>query len=348
VRWVSLAILLAGCGQDSVPTFTTDASPDTGDDAAVDTPPPPPGCDYGELADLTNDFTVSNNASEATGLVLDAPVTICGNVDSGHFDSGAGVVDLDGYVVHVSARTAFRVELSGDAAALAGLEVRVIDSGLEVVDAGAYRGTHVAFGSTLIAGDYQLAVIASDAADIATPIPYKLRVIPDPAPCAAVTTAATYTEANDGPQANRNDVVEVRFAPAQRALTAATNDSPEPTGIVTVAGTDVRISGTSADVDAADDFRDRDTYLIETGADTDELAVRVDWTGAADLDVLVFPENTTAEIASATSIQPAGPEATFFPVLPSTRYWVWVGSYDGSTGLPVDYDITMCPSTYTP
>ncbi len=331
-----------------MPSFTTDASPDVGDDAPIDTPPPPPGCDYGELADLTNDFTVSNNASETTNLVLDAPVTICGSVDSGHFDAGAGVVDLDGYAVHVSARTAFRVELSGDAAALASLQVRVIDSGLEVVDAGTYRGNHVAFGSTLIAGDYQLAVVASDAADIGAAIPYKLRVIPDPTPCAAVTAAATYTEANDGPQDDRNDVVSVQFAPDVRALTASANDNPEATGIVTAAGTDVRISGTSADVDAADDFRDRDTYLIETGAATDELAVRVDWTGAADLDVLVFPENTTAEIASGTSIQPVGPETTFFPVLPSTRYWVWVGSFDSSTTLPVDYDITVCPSTYMP
>jgi len=341
---MGLAILLVGCGTDRVPLHDAGMSPD----APIDMPTPPAGCDFGELADGVNDFTLGNAMPEATGLGLSDTITICGTVDAGHFDTGTLTVDIDSFVVEAAAPTKLRIELAADAASLASLDVRVLDSSLEVVDAGVYRGTHVAFLSALGAGTYQLAVVASNDAEITAPIPYKLRAIPDPVPCAMVTANPIYAETNDGPQSVRNDVVDVRFAPDERGLTAANNDAPEPTGIVTAAGTDVRISGTSADVDAADDFRDRDTYLIETGADTDELAVRIDWTGSADLDFLVFPENATAEISSGTAVGLSAPETAVFPVLPQTRYWLWVGSYDSSPSLPVDYDISLCPTQYGP
>ena len=48
-----------------------------------------------------------------------------------------------------------------------------------------------------------------------------------------------------------------------------------------------RISGTSADVNAADEYRVRDTYFLTTGAATDQMSVRVNWpTATVDFDYM--------------------------------------------------------------
>jgi hypothetical protein len=221
----------------------------------------------------------------------------------------------------------------------------VLDRTNAVVAAGTLLGAQAVFATTLAAGRYRLAVRATNASDLAAPLDYRLRLAAD-APdtrCAPPTTAAAYTEANDGAQNNRNDVVEVRYTPAERALTAAANDAPEDTAITTATAS-VRIAGTSADVDAPDEFKDRDSYLVTTGAH-DRLTIRVDWTGDADFDFLVFPEGTVAEIASGTAVAKLAPELATFPVLANTRYWLWIASYDTTTGLPITYSATLCPET---
>jgi hypothetical protein len=340
VRSLLLVILIA-CG-DNLPAVPTDA---TDGDAPPDTPRPPAGCDWAELDDALNDLALANGVAEPTALTLaSTTTTICGQVDVGH--AASSVVDSDAFEVTAVSRIDLRVELAGEAAALAGLEVRVVDAGGAIVDAGAYLGSHVAFQTTLLPGGYRLVVVASNPTEVATAIPYKLRTTVPPA-CAAVSRAAAVVENGDGPQSDRNDMVEVRYAPTTFALTAATNDDPEDTGLITVAGTDVRITGTSANVDGPDAFKDRDTYLIETGAH-DELAVRIDWTANADLDFFVFAEGTTTKVASGTRVGMAAPELATFPVLPSTRYWLWVGSFDSTTALPLDYDVTLCPTQFEP
>lgn len=295
-----------------------------------------------ELDDALNDLALANGVAEPTSLTLSTATTICGQVDVGHFDGVS--VDSDAFEVAVTASMQLRIELAGEAAALAGLEVRVLDATGAVVDAGAFVGSHVAFDSGLLPGTYRLVVIATNPADLATAIPYQLRTRAATA-CAAVTRTAAFVESGDGPQSNRNDMVEVRYAPDERTLTAATNDDPEASGVVTEAGSDVRITGTSDDVDGADDFKDRDTYLIETGAH-DELAVRIDWTGDADFDFFVFAEGTTTKLASGTRVAKTAPELATFPVLPATRYWLWVGGFDSTVELPLDYDVTLCPTQF--
>jgi hypothetical protein len=333
--------MLIACG-DNLPAVPTDAVADG--DAPPDTPRPPGGCDWAELDDALNDLSLANGVAEPTALTLaNGTTTICGEIDVGHFDGAS--VDSDAFEVAVASRIELRVELAGDVTT-SGLEVRVLDAGGAIVDTGAYLGSHVAFQTALIPGQYRLVVIASNPAELATAIPYKLRTSVPPA-CAAVTRAAAFVETADGPQSDRNDMVEVRYAPSTLTLTSATNDDPEDSGLITVAGTDVRITGTSDDVDGPDDFKDRDTYLIETGTH-DELAVRIDWTGNADLDFFVFPEDSTTKIGSGTRVGMTAPESGAFPVLPNTRYWLWVGSFDSTTDLPLDYDVSLCPTLFEP
>ena len=47
------------------------------------------------------------------------------------------------------------------------------------------------------------------------------------------------------------------------------------------------------------------------------------------------------EIAGATHVGTTGPEQVTLAVLPNTAYWIWVGSYDSSTGL-ITYDVSIC------
>ncbi len=339
---VALLIALVACGNDRAPVGEADAPSDA--TVLPDTTPPPAGCDWGEQVDPLNDITLGNGEAEVTNLTLDDMLVICGRVDNGHLIGDA--VDVDGYRFAVAERTTLRIDLAGEASSLAALEVAVLDDNDGVIDRGAFLNTHVVFETTLPPGSYRVVVTATNATDIAAGFDYKLRLIASPAPCAQVTAAADYTESADGPQSDRNDMIEIRYATDERTLTAATNDDPEPSTVVTAAGTQARITGTSADVDGGDEFRDRDTYLIETGAH-DELELRVDWTGAADLDVFLFPEDSVVELGSGTAVSKTAPERVVLPVLANTRYWLWVGAYDSSTG-SIDYDVSICPTQFTP
>jgi hypothetical protein len=330
-------VVLVACGNDRVPFV---APPDTPIDVAL-----PAGCDFLEQADSTNDFTLATGEIEQTGIALQQAFMLCGKVDAGHFDSAASTVDVDGFELEVLATARVLITFAGDPATLASLELQRMDTTNAVRDSGLVLGSHAAFETTLASGRHRFAVIARGTGDIAAAIDYQLAIaVDDPdARCAQSTATTMYVEADDGAQSDRNDMVEVRYAPNEKLLTAATNDAPEPSGIVTAAGSPVRITGTHADVDALDEFRDRDAYLIETGAH-DQLAIRVDWTGEADLDYFLFPEGTTADIARGTAVGIAAPERATFPVLPNTRYWLWIGSHDSSAALPVTYDATLCPA----
>jgi len=329
---------LAACGTDRAPVGPL------ADSSLADTtqlPDAPPGCSYAEQSDLLNDLTLGNGAAEETQLTLADTLVICGRIDTQHFLEDR--VDVDAFRITLADRTELRVDFAGEAGGLAGLEVTVVDDTNVIVDRGRFLGTHVAFQTTLAAGAYRLVVTATNPTDLAAGFDYKLRAVATPAACARVTAAAAYTEATDGPQSTANDLIEIRYATGARTLTTAADDDPEPSGLTTLA-TDLRITGQSADVTGADDFRDRDTYLFETGAH-DELALRVDWTGDADLDVFVFPEGAVAEIGRGTTVGKLGPERAVFPVLANTRYWLWVGAYASSTA-QVAYDVTLCPTTF--
>jgi hypothetical protein len=336
---VVAALALVACGDNRAPPV--DPIVDAGPDATNF----PAGCDWVEQSDVTNDFTISNFTSEVTNLVLSQSATICAQVNNNHRDPVGGTIDVDGFELTLTVPAQVFVTFVGPAGTLDSVDVSIMEADDLIIDHGGFLGTHAAFQTALIPGTYQLGVVAKAAADIAAPFDYKLRVVVDTPDtrCPASTATAAYAEQSDGPQSDRNDVLDVSYAPDVRALTTVNNDDPEDTGVVT-ATDNVLITGTSADVDAADDFKDRDTYLVTTGAH-DQLTVRIDWMGDADFDFLLLPEDSTVELASGSTVGKTAPELATFPVLPNTRYWLWVGSFDSSADLPVDYRITLCPTT---
>lgn len=308
-------------------------------------------CDYTESGDATN-----NTAAEASSVTIGAGTkSLCGKVDPGHYDAVQKSVDVDTFRV-TSTDASLIVQFFGDdgLAALADFSVVVRDTKPQpaIVAANTFHGAladHAASLAQLPAGDYDISITASADADIATPLPYKVRFVEDkPDRCAAVTAKPAYTEAHDNADNAGNDVVNADFTKdPQFTLTASDADAPEPTKLTVGAATIVRVSGSSDQVNPADQYMDRDTFEIATGADAEELTIRLDWTGAADLDYAVFEEQTTIPTGLSNISANATTERNTFAVKPSTKYWVWVGSFDGGTA-PTAYDLSICGGRLPP
>jgi hypothetical protein len=310
--------LLVACGDNAV---APDALVIDAIDAAPDTPTPPAGCSWAELFDAAN-----HTAPELTGLSFArTPLVMCGQVDLGHSVSTTMLVDSDAFGFTLASERPIRVELEGTFGAL-GVELSITNRFGDPITTSRFVGAHAITAAKLPAGDYGVAIRAIGA-EPASAIAYKATITADTSSC--MPAGAAYIES-----ATPNDVVEVRYTGDPALRRVLITGTPEP------AGTATRLTGTSTAADSPDDFRDRDTFAITTGT-ADTMTVRLDWTGAADLDLLVFPAGIP-EIAGATRVAASGPETATFAVAPSTTYWIWIGAYDTSAGLPVTYDVAIC------
>jgi hypothetical protein len=313
-------------------------------------PPASPHCDYTEMSDGTNDMT-----AEDTGLDVGSKTgTLCGKVDIGHF--AGDTIDRDTYHVTVGGTGNLLVEFGGDGVeTIPDFTVRIFDTAAAptLVATGTFDGslgTHAAFLAQLPPADYHVVVSASGTADLAAAIPYKVHIVADDpdkrAP--AITGAANYTEGHDNADSHGNDMVDVNFA-SDPSFTMASGSTPEPTGITIGEGKKTHITGQSAMVTGTDEYLDRDTYEIATDKVANELTIRLTWTpGTADLDFIVFEEGQLTPSVESNITGTDGQELQTFAVKPSTKYWVWVGAFQGSTGLPMMYDLSIYGSAYTP
>jgi hypothetical protein len=351
VLGLGLLVAPAGCGDDSsagqldaAAHVDANGRPDAGDP-----------CDFHEGDDPGND-----TAGEPTGLTLTAEVRICGQIDARAPGEG-DVVDTDifSFEIGVDGPVLVRV-VAPDGETLAALQGTLADGALTAIDGSTLRGAHAAFAVDTTTGGYAVIVTGINPTTPGAAVPYQIRVSSD-APdtrCAVVTGGASYTEQHDGATGVDNDVIEVQFAPGvSAALTASPADAPEPSGpaLTVSAGMNYQADGASVvnAAEAVDDYVDRDTYVVAAGSETNELSIRVAWSddGATDFDFFLFPVvgagETPVPLAGATSSDTAGAEFETTAVLPSTTYWLWVGSYDGSV-VPSDYTVTLCGATFTP
>jgi hypothetical protein len=330
---IALTLALVACGKSGY-----------GNDAA------PKLCDYTEASDASN-----GTAPEMTGLTISgATQEICGNLNSGHYDAGTRTVDADTFRVTASGQADLRVRFFG-ATGIDNLDefsVLVFDTNAApgLLAGGVYNATlgdHGVFRASLPAGTYDVVVRARAAADIAAPIAYKVRFLPE-LECPQITGKPGYSESHDGASNTGNDTLAVDFA--RNPSVGATSGDPEPTGKSFDPGTQILFQGSAANVTGSGDpYLDRDTYEIATGKSTNELSVRLDWPGStADLDYLVVAEMSTTPTGAATTASQTGPEIAIFPVKPNTKYWLWVGAAKTSTMLPVTYGASVCASNASP
>lgn len=328
--------LIAGCGGDDGQAVVDGATaPDAGSDGA------PVDC-HPEADDNRN-----GTAPEPTGAVFAGQrIAVCGNID---VDSPSGdLVDRDLYQVTVAPGAPVVVRLSAPlGGAVDRLELSVRDAGGPRAIARLRAGNAVTV-LLLPQGEYTLGVEARDDQAVAS-FPYRIEMYADtPAMrCPPMTGGTIYTEVDESAAGHRaNDVIEVTQQPPILSArpTADTSDTPDATGQAVTAGNRFAIAGSSAGVTSAgDEYRDRDTFSLYTGATTNQLDVRVVWSGGiADLDVLVFEAGKPTEPMGTPAAALIGEEVVVTAVEPQSEYWLWVGGSRRSTSLPVAYTVHVC------
>ncbi len=352
IRTLAVVVLsLAACGDDAPANPDAPVTPDGPPDA----PPIPGGCDYAELLDGTNDdLTSATGAPETTAQTLAGALRICGQVDATHYSATDGLVDVDGFAVTVPAGPV-RVTVSGpglEALRDVTLEISTGANFADLHDRQLLVGTHVFYMDTMPAGLYQFAVVAGNATAPTAAVPYKIVITADDPTtrCPKITAAADFTEANDGAGSRGNDVYAIDFSmPANmtsQTLTTITTDSSEPTGVALNPGDAKRLRGNLAEIAADLDYKDRDSFVFTTGANTDEITFRVNWTGTADLDAFLFLAGAVPSVGASYVTSNMESELRTVAVKPNTMYAVWTGLYLTSTG-PLAYDISLCGSDFT-
>jgi len=347
---MAVITVAAACGDDGGAS-NPDAPSSIDSPNTIDAPPLPGGCDYAELLDATNDDVAGSGAPETTGKTLATTVTLCGQVDITHLESD--LVDIDGYAVNLPAG---RIKVTVSGAGLEALDEVILGtySGPnfgDIEEETTLRGTHVFYMDQFsVAGAFEFAVIATNPTAPTAAIPYKIVIsVDDPsARCPKITAAANHTEGADTGTTS-NDVVDINYGimgPGFEALSPATTDLPEVATSGTIgATTNYRISGTLANTVAVGSYKDRDTFSFRTGPTTDELSVRVNWTGTADLDFFLYETGGPPNVGNVQRPSTAEGEFKTFAIKPDTAYWVWTGLDSGSTG-PISYDVSLCGADF--
>jgi len=297
-------------------------------------------------------------------LTFSTSTVLCGKLNIARYDATSKKIDADAYAFTMGADGVLYVELYGAGLETLGEVTVQIWGGADFSNlqmSGTFAANHAALSVPLAMGVYEVYVRGYNAAAPGSDVSYKVKLTPDMSDttCMPVTTGG-YAEARDAATNNLgNDMISIDYDAADPSMfqtpTASSTDQPEPTALIIEATGSSRFSG-SAEVSnpIAASYKDRDTFEIETGATTNEITIRTGWTtAAADLDLFVF-EKPMAGVMSlsdwASSAATAdGPSEEFITtaVKPSTKYWVWIGTYKDSTGAAA-YSTTICGKAYTP
>jgi hypothetical protein len=311
--------------------------------------------DYRESHDRTNDpVTVENGAAEVTGFVLRGgsdPFTVCGQIDPAQ--SNASVTDGDYFEFTVGGTSAVsvRIELTapdGDQASGLAIDLHRVEEGTPIfVASGPYRTDYgLIAGIPLEPGTYWVNAVAFDPAP-ENPVLYTISIHRDTLACPRLDDP-TYPESSDG-AGRGNDMVAIDH-PDPPELTVA-DDTPEMTGIELDPLTGpVSLQGVSADLaSTGDSYLDRDSYLIRTGPDTNEIEVRLSWLNDDDdLDVYLFAPGPSLEdysVGLGAGVGTMDDERFTVSVDPGRNYWLWVGAYQSGSGA-VEYNATVCPRSH--
>jgi hypothetical protein len=276
----------------------------------------------------------------------DGAIHLCGAIDSNHFDAQLGVVDDDLYRVTFTTSDLVLVEIQGDTdiEILRDVVVRFFDTAVNprLLAEAHYIPTqagHGAFVVRLPAGVYDMAITGRASGDLSGPIAYRVRMSRMPE-CNGITDPVDHAETSEA----TNSGIDVDFT-ADPSFTAATASTPEPTGIDVTPGDKFLVTGMATADDHTPMYQDEDTYELTTDADTNELAVRLDWDGGtADLDYVVFESDAQKPLVTSNLAALNGGELAMFAVKPSTKYWLWIGGVKGS--MATAYRATVCGSHF--
>ena len=337
-------------------------------DVPIDNPPPPPGCDYGELRDDTNDdFSTMTGSPEDSMVTFNGTSTVlCGKINSTHYDATMKTIDVDSYSVTFAQDVVLYVSLYGTGLEnLQGeLDVYGGQGFTDFQSYGVMLSGHTSTHMALPAGTYEFAVLTGGAAAATSDVPYKIKIVPDVVDtrCAFLATGG-FAEAGDtGTNLGNNMITwdDAAVDPAPAATLTAANDTPEATAITAAAGMNYRLTGNSALNTIVGSYRDSDTFEFTTGPTTTEIAVRFKFpTTTADMDIGIAtkaaPADTEPNFIGTSRRLGAGPaeELLTTAVKPSTPYWLWFGGYKeypvGGATMPstaATYEATICAKAF--
>jgi hypothetical protein len=350
--------LAAACGSDdagdSGPPLDAAAPSDAflSDAAVVD-------CDgdHRESRDRTNDpLTVEGGEAEATGFILRGssdPFEVCGQIDPAQASDTVADGDYYEFTIGGDAPLEVRLELrapDGQTASDLEIDLHQVDEGTPVfVARGPFRASGrygLIAGIPLQPGTYWVNAVAFNPPPEA-PVLYAISIQRDAMACPR--QEPSYMEQSDG-TGRGNDMVAIDH-PDPPELTSA-SDMPESTGLelAELSGS-VAVQGASVlPVEpGGDSYLDRDSYLIRTGPETNELEVRLNWpNGDVDLDAYLFAAgdpSTDYSVGLGATVGEVDDERFTVSVDPDRNYWLWVGAYQDGTGLPISYSATLCPRT---
>ncbi|MFT3699798.1 MAG: hypothetical protein QM831_42025 [Kofleriaceae bacterium] len=272
-----------------------------------------------------------------TGLSVGEPAKhVCGTFTANPYDTTLASADNDRYRVTVTDNSPILVDVWVDdgLSALTGITIRIFDStGVLVGQATPAFADHAAFTIALQPGDYDFLVSANATGELAGTINYRLRFETMPA-CDEGTGDPNYQESTGA-----NGAINVDFS-KDPSFTMDSGSSPESSGLSFDPQDNKSIGGSLDTTAGVDQYADRDTYEITTGDATNELAIRLTWDGATDVDYIVFEADTMIPIIASNASLTTGPELQMFAVKPKTKYWVWVGAVAG--GASTNYRATVC------
>lgn len=309
--------------------------------------------DYRESRDRTNDpLTIETGEAEPTGFVLRGgsdPFSVCGQIDPAQANDTVVDGDYFEFTVGGTSPVNVRIELTAPDGARAtdlAIGLHQVDEGPPVfIASGPFRADYgLIAGIPLQPGTYWVNAVAFHPAP-ASPVLYTISIGRDTLACPRVDLAA-YDESSDG-AGRGNDMVAIQH-PDPPELTAAA-DSPEMTGIELDPMSDpVSVQGWSAALESdGDSYLDRDTYLIRSGPAANELEVRLSWpNGDVDLDVYLFAKDDPLvdySVGLGATVDRVNDELFTVAIDPGRNYWLWVGAYQDGTGLPINYNVTLCP-----
>ncbi|MBL4634738.1 MAG: pre-peptidase C-terminal domain-containing protein, partial [Kofleriaceae bacterium] len=304
--------------------------------------------DHQESLESTNNGIVDeDNQIEPTDLVVSGQndFSICGQIDP----SQAGPVfdDVDVYSFSLSGDQRLRLHLQTDTGDnISSLKLALFGAeGPTDIASGILQGTHALINRDLPAGLYWIAVFAKTRG-ASDPIGYTIDITKSTKLCETVAAPIpNYTESSDGTDHRGNDTFSVDYSENSNfRSTKSDNDAPESTLAVIEDNTTLTISGSSASLDALDDYQDRDSYSITTGPNTEELSVRLRWDHGAnsDLDLHIFAAETPVPdltFGSGATIGTDQDEYSTLAVIPNTNYWLWVGQYNNPNSSAQNYQL---------
>lgn len=132
------------------------------------------GCDYLETMDLTNNTNVGGTVENTSLAFGTSPVVLCGEGNSGHYDSED--LDYDAYTITVAAAGNATLMLSAtEPPSLSLFDVSILDSGLR----GKGRATLAGSASVqLLPGSYRLEIRVQNPTPISSSFSYRITLTP--------------------------------------------------------------------------------------------------------------------------------------------------------------------------